>query len=93
MIHPILLHNGSLRPAGDLVLTPGQVGTMAGWGIFSTLKVEEGVLFEFERHWSRMTRDAALFRVPFEWEPAALERDKAWRGRVRLAPGRSTRPT
>jgi len=48
---------------------------MAGWGIFSTLKVEEGVLFEFERHWNRMSRDAALFRVPFDWEPAALERE------------------
>lgn len=48
---------------------------MAGWGIFSTLKVEDGVLFEFGRHWSRMKRDAALFRIPFEWEPEALERE------------------
>ncbi len=48
---------------------------MAGWGIFSTLKVDSGVLFEFDRHWSRMKRDAALFRIPFEWEPEALERE------------------
>ena len=42
----------------------GQVGLTAGWGVFSTLRVADGVLFAFERHWARMVKDAALFHVP-----------------------------
>jgi branched-chain amino acid aminotransferase len=37
---------------------------LAGWGVFSTLRVVEGVLFAFERHWARIARDAAAFHVP-----------------------------
>jgi len=37
---------------------------LAGWGVFSTLRVAEGVLFAFERHWARIERDAALLHVP-----------------------------
>ena len=39
---------------------------MNGWGVFSTLRVLEGVLFAYERHYSRMKRDAERMRVPFE---------------------------
>jgi len=46
------------------VLSPGQVGLLAGWGVFSTLHVSSGVLFSWERHWARMAKDAALMRVP-----------------------------
>jgi branched-chain amino acid aminotransferase len=38
---------------------------MNGWGVFSTLRVSEGVLFAFSRHYARMRRDAALMRIPF----------------------------
>lgn len=38
---------------------------MNGWGVFSTLRVADGVLFAFQRHYARMQRDAALMRVPF----------------------------
>jgi branched-chain amino acid aminotransferase len=56
------------------VLRPGQVGLFSGWGIFSTIRVTEGVLFAFDRHWARMRRDADLMRVPFPWSVAELER-------------------
>jgi len=46
------------------LLSPGQVGLLAGWGVFSTLHVAGGILFAWERHWARMTKDAALLRVP-----------------------------
>ncbi len=46
---------------------------MNGWGVFSTIKVVEGVLFAFDRHWARMRRDSDLLRVPFPWKPAELE--------------------
>jgi branched-chain amino acid aminotransferase len=46
---------------------------MNGWGVFSTIKVVNGVLFAFDRHWARMRRDSDLLRVPFPWKPAELE--------------------
>ncbi|WP_321477837.1 aminotransferase class IV [uncultured Paludibaculum sp.] len=73
MIRPKLLHNGQIRSSSDLILNPGQVGLLSGWGIFSTIKVVDGVLFEFNRHWARMSRDADLLRVPFPWSAVELE--------------------
>ena len=70
VIHRHVLHNDKVRDSSEKVLAPGQVGLLAGWGVFSTLRVIDGVLFAFERHWARMTKDAALFHVPM---PATVE--------------------
>ena len=59
-----MLHNDTIREVSDPILSPGQVGLLAGWGVFTTIKVTEGVLFAFERHWARISRDAAAFHVP-----------------------------
>ncbi len=47
---------------------------MNGWGVFSTLRVSDGVLFAFPRHYARMQRDAALLRVPFGLSAADLQK-------------------
>jgi branched-chain amino acid aminotransferase len=64
VIHPHILFNGQVRDSSEKLLAPGQVGLLAGWGVFSTVRVLSGVLFAFERHWARMCKDAALFHVP-----------------------------
>ncbi len=63
-MHRFLLHNDRVVDAGATLLSPGQVGLLSGWGVFSTIRVFDGVLFAWERHWSRMTRDAELLHVP-----------------------------
>jgi branched-chain amino acid aminotransferase len=68
-MHRFILHNDEIHDAADKVLSPGQVGLLAGWGVFSTLRVTSGVLFAWERHWARMQRDAQLLRVPFPNDP------------------------
>lgn len=68
-MHGLVLHNDEIRSAGDLFASPGQVGLANGWGVFSTLRVADGVLFAFERHWARMKRDAAVMHVPFPGSP------------------------
>lgn len=73
MTHPFIYHNGQLRAATEDCLRPGQVGLMNGWGVFSTIKVIDGALFAFPRHWARMNRDADLLRVGFPWGVAQLE--------------------
>jgi branched-chain amino acid aminotransferase len=59
VLHRFVLHNDRVQEATDLSLSPGQVGLLSGWGVFSTLRVADGVLFAWERHWARITRDAS----------------------------------
>lgn len=55
-------------------LSPGQVGLLSGWGVFSTLRIAEGVPFAFERHWARMKRDATAMHVPLPQDPEEVRR-------------------
>lgn len=54
------------------MLAPGQIGLLSGWGVFTTLKVADGVPFAFERHWARISRDAATMNVPLPGSSEAL---------------------
>jgi branched-chain amino acid aminotransferase len=72
-MHRFLLHNGEIRRTTDLLVSPGQTGYMNGWGVFSTLRVYEGALFAFDRHYARMKHDAALLRVAFPFSAGELE--------------------
>ena len=69
-MHRYILHNDSICEASEKLISAGQVGFLNGWGVFSTIRVAQGVLFEFERHFARMKRDAHLMRIPF---PADLD--------------------
>lgn len=92
MIHSKLLYNHEIRLSSDLFLSPGQVGLLNGWGVFSTIKVVDGVLFAFARHWARMRRDAEAMRVMFPWSPDELEEsllrlveaNEAWNSTLRV---------
>jgi branched-chain amino acid aminotransferase len=91
-MHRFILHNDDIREAGDGILSPGQVGLMNGWGIFSTLRIYDGVPFGWERHWGRMRHDAGLMRVPFpqsaDWlgerVGRLIEANQAWNATLRV---------
>jgi branched-chain amino acid aminotransferase len=72
-VHRFVLHNGEIRDASDLFISPGQVGFLNGWGVFSTLRISQGVLFAFERHYSRLRRDAELLHVPLPFSSVYLQ--------------------
>ena len=63
-MHSHVLHNETVKPAAEPFLASGQMGFLNGWGVFSTIRVRDGVLFAYERHWKRMVRDAKLLHVP-----------------------------
>src|SRR5580658_2394928 len=91
-MHRFVLHNNNILDAHEESLSAGQVGLLNGWGVFSTLRVADGVPFAFERHWDRMQRDAAKVRVPFPGDPAELksqllrlvEANSAWNATLRV---------
>lgn len=53
----------------------GQVGVLAGLGVFTTLRAVDGALFAWERHWARLTRDARLIDLAMPPDRDALESD------------------
>lgn len=66
-MHAQMVHNGRLRPVENC-LSPGQYGLLSGWGVFSTLRIYEGVPFAYEWHWERMARDAGRLRIKFDFD-------------------------
>lgn len=92
-MHRLLLHNDSIQDTRTQDLAAGQVGLLNGWGVFSTIRVADGVLFAFERHLDRMRRDAARMHVPFPPDAAAfktnllrlVEANQAWNATLRVA--------
>ncbi len=96
-MHRHVLHNDEVQDARVQSLSPGQTGLMNGWGVFSTLRVADGVLFAWERHWARMKRDAERMRAPFPSEPDYLksrllklvEANNAWNATLRVAVARN----
>jgi branched-chain amino acid aminotransferase len=65
MIHRVVFHNQRLLPIEEVRLSPGQSGLMSGWGLFTTMRITEGIPFAFERHWRRLSRDAQKTHCPF----------------------------
>jgi branched-chain amino acid aminotransferase len=72
-IHAQILHNGEIRPASSPEFRAGQLGLLAGWGVFTTLRVASGSLFAWERHWARLSRDARLLNIPMPSEADPVE--------------------
>ena len=68
MIHRFVFHNDRLQPIEQVRLSPGQSGLMSGWGLFTTMRVIEGIPFAFERHWMRLARDAQRTHCPFPFD-------------------------
>lgn len=91
-MHRFFLHNDKILDAHEKTLSAGQTGLLNGWGVFSTIRVADGVLFAFERHWERMRHDAARIRVPFPVDREAMksqllrliEANSAWNATLRV---------
>jgi branched-chain amino acid aminotransferase len=68
MIHRTIFHNDRLSPIEEMRLSPGQAGLLNGWGLFTTIRIYEGIPFAFERHWKRLVRDAERTDCPFNFK-------------------------
>lgn len=72
MIHRTIFHNDRLTDVRKSRLSSGQGGLICGWGLFTTVRVYEGVPFAFERHWKRLERDAIRTHCPFPFREDAV---------------------
>lgn len=68
MIHRLIFHNDRIVPVEEARLSPAQAGLLNGWGLFTTMRIFQGVAFAYERHWRRLEKDAARIRMPFQFD-------------------------
>ena len=76
----LIYHNNRILPLREAHLSPGQMGLLMGWGVFTTLRVYQGVPFAFALHWERMARDAERLGLPLDYQRGAV-----WQAIVSLA--------
>ncbi len=91
MIHANVLYNDRIVPGSEAILRPGQLGLLAGWGVFTTLRVYKGIPFAFERHWERLQRDARLLHVDISTGRGELRRRLLELARANRCPEASMR--
>jgi branched-chain amino acid aminotransferase len=48
------------------------MGLLMGWGVFTTLRIYEGVPFAFDRHWARMARDAERLGIALDYDQKSV---------------------
>ena len=65
-MHRFIYHNSRVLPLEEVRLSPGQAGLINGWGIFSTVRVFDGIPFALERHYNRLARDAGRIQLPLK---------------------------
>ena len=68
----LIFHNGRIIPLSEGRLSPGQMGLLMGWGVFTTLRVYQGNPFAFDRHWARMSHDARRLGMSLDYEQEAV---------------------
>ncbi len=71
-MYRFVYHNNRVLPLEEVRLSPGQAGLINGWGVFSTVRVYDGVPFALERHYDRLARDAARVQLPLKTDLPAL---------------------
>src|ERR1043165_1373150 len=65
-MYRFIFHNDRVLSLEDVRLSPGQAGLINGWGVFSTVRVYDGVPFAIERHYERLARDAERIQLPLK---------------------------
>jgi branched-chain amino acid aminotransferase len=65
--------NDRIVPLEEARLSPGQMGLLMGWGVFTTLRIYEGFPFAFDRHWARLSHDAERLAIPLPYEREKVE--------------------
>jgi branched-chain amino acid aminotransferase len=68
----LIFHNDRILPLQEACLSPGQMGLLMGWGVFTTLRIYNGIPFAFDRHWTRMSHDADRLGVQLTHQSEAV---------------------
>ncbi|MCF8244588.1 MAG: aminotransferase class IV [Saprospiraceae bacterium] len=70
-------HNGNILPADQPIFTAGNRAFRYGDGLFETIRVFDGRMPFFERHWQRLSRGCRLlsFELPTNFTPTFFKQE------------------
>jgi branched-chain amino acid aminotransferase len=68
----LIYHNDRIIPLEEARLSPGQMGLLMGWGVFTTLRIYQGIPFAFDGHWERMVRDAKRLGITLDYDQKSV---------------------
>ena len=83
---PLILHNDRILPLEEAHLSPGQMGLLMGWGVFTTLRIYEGLPFAFDRHWARLSHDAERLNIDLPYEQEGVRESLIRLGKANQRP-------
>jgi branched-chain amino acid aminotransferase len=59
----IVWMNGELMPAGEVRVSPFDLGLAVGWGVFETMPGYDGSVFGFSRHYERLKHSSSALDI------------------------------
>jgi branched-chain amino acid aminotransferase len=62
-VHPFAYYNGEIVNSSAIHFSPFQTGLLSGWGLFSTLRIYQGVPFALQDHIERLAIDGGKLHV------------------------------
>src|SRR5579862_9433921 len=69
-----IYHNNRIIDEAEARVPPATAGLLYGWGVFTTLRIYDGKVFAFGRHWERLTQHAGQTELAL---PMTLEQARA----------------
>ncbi len=65
-MYPLISFNHTLMPAQEVNISPINAGLIHGYGVFTTLRIYNGVPFQFKEHWTRLEMHAHTVKLDLD---------------------------
>src|ERR1051326_616417 len=66
-MHPIINYNGNILYGTDAGISPVNAGLLHGFGVFTTMRIYNGLPFLFDEHWQRLEQNALAIGLDQIW--------------------------
>lgn len=65
-MYPLISYNHTLIDAQEVNISPVNAGLLHGYGVFTTLRIYNGVPFQFNQHWIRLEKHAHAIKLDID---------------------------
>ncbi|MBI4851653.1 MAG: aminotransferase class IV [Acidobacteria bacterium] len=62
-MHPLISYNHTLMSIEEVSISPINAGLLHGYGVFTTLRIYNGIPFQFKEHWTRLEMHAHMIKL------------------------------
>lgn len=65
-MHSLISYNHTLMPIENVHISPVNAGLIHGYGVFTTLRIYNGIAFQFKEHWVRLETHAHTIKLDLD---------------------------